>query len=461
MDPGQPGFRAVPAQTLLAPLVGLLSGALVLPILLPSTIPGDTPAESALVRSAVMVLLVAGASTLACVTVLSRLSESPGRALSRQLLLLTAVSAVWLVPLAVLYRMGSLWAILPCSGLLLTLTRLLYACAHSIQGIPRRFLLALAASVLLQVGVVALALEQMIPAAAGLALGLLALQLRQAAEPAASQRPPAPFTLRRAFNALSLAVFLTAACLSRSLIFPAGPASENDGRIPSLISLLFRTSASAGAPARSAGARETREVHPGVILYAGKLAAPPAVAPRPVSMSARRPAGATSSPQTIPFAGVYWFYRPPEDTPPASSPTYFGSPDLQRYLSTSRVPIRMEARQNLGSHIELACCSRVLLAIRNADSYPGSVDIELQVLDASSPGKPFLSLGRAPVTSSQSRWWRNQVEPVPETLAYTLPPARTLARFDEFRVVFHLQALRNRRSPKIAIDHFTLVPAGL
>lgn len=122
----------------------------------------------------------------------------------------------------------------------------------------------------------------------------------------------------------------------------------------------------------------------------------------------------------------------------------------------------MEAHQNLGSMIDLACCSRIQVAIRNADRYPETVSLELVLINSIATGKPSQSLGRIMVRST--RPWKLYDEPAPsasETLNFLIPGRSPLRRFDEVSIVFRIASVRADAGPKIAIDHFVLVPRGL
>jgi len=121
----------------------------------------------------------------------------------------------------------------------------------------------------------------------------------------------------------------------------------------------------------------------------------------------------------------------------------------------------MEAHQNLGDLVDLSCCSRIEIAIRNADLYPPSVSLELVLVDNSSPGKNLESLGRTMVDSSHRLGIDENPLPKAEMLKFAIPPNGVLKRFDEVVVVFRLEGYRARSGAKIGIDHFTMVPRGM
>ena len=138
-----------------------------------------------------------------------------------------------------------------------------------------------------------------------------------------------------------------------------------------------------------------------------------------------------------------------------------GSPERMTARSTDRRLLSMEAYQHLGSLINLDCCSRIEITIRNADRYPDSVALELILINTSLPGKPFESLGEMMVRSTPPWQLYGERPVVRETLNFTVPSEGTIRGFDEVKVVFHLEAQRAEFGARIGIDRFVLVPRGL
>jgi hypothetical protein len=208
------------------------------------------------------------------------------------------------------------------------------------------------------------------------------------------------------------------------------------------------------------GSAEASDSYVGILLWPEKQKHTRLVAPVPVSF---KPLlfGNKSNPLVIPFDGVYWVYKAPDNRPPATSRDAHGSPEMFSIRSIDRRPLRMDAHQNLGTLINLNCCSRIEIAIRNADRYPESVSLELVLTDSSSPEKRSQSFGRAMVRST--RPWRlyDDRPPTTETLSFVVPANAEIRRFDEITVVFRLDADRSDAGAKIGIDHFTLLPRGL
>jgi len=168
-----------------------------------------------------------------------------------------------------------------------------------------------------------------------------------------------------------------------------------------------------------------------------------------------------ATPLVIPFDGVYWFFKAPDLHPPQRSRQAHGSPEMLNIHSTDRRPLSMEAHDHLGTLIDLNCCNRVQVAIRNADPYSETVSLELVLINSSLPGQPSQSLGRVVVKSKRS--WNVDEEQTytQETLNFAIPANPTIRRFDEVKIVFRLDAFRADDGAKIAIDHLVLVPRGL
>jgi len=152
------------------------------------------------------------------------------------------------------------------------------------------------------------------------------------------------------------------------------------------------------------------------------------------------------NPLAIPFYGVYWFFRPPFARPPANSIVLRGSPDKRNFRSTSRLPLRMEAHQNLGKLIDIDCCSRVDLVIHTVDPDPATVYVELLLQNTALHEGMMQSLGT------------KQVLPDTTSISYAMPMAASINQFDEFTVRFHLGRVRDNRSARIAINKFVLLP---
>jgi len=199
----------------------------------------------------------------------------------------------------------------------------------------------------------------------------------------------------------------------------------------------------------------------GIILTPDQLTHTKLVAPPPVMGNGLLTSHRITTPLVIPFDGVYWFFKAPDVRPPRRSRQAQGSPEMLDIHSTDRRPLSMEAHDHLGTLIELACCGRIQLTIRNADPYSETVSLELILVNSTLPGKPSQSLGRVMVKSKRTWNIDGQQPPTHETLNFAIPANPAIHRFDEVKVVFRLDAFRADDGAKIAIDRFVLVPRGL
>lgn len=186
-----------------------------------------------------------------------------------------------------------------------------------------------------------------------------------------------------------------------------------------------------------------------------KLVAPPTIA-----------LGESLTPQTrkplvIPFDGVYWLFRAPDTRMPKRPHKIFGSPEDLDMRSTDWHALSMEAHQNLGTFVDLGCCRRIRVAIRNADHYPGTVSLELIVSNTSLPGKPSQSLGTEIVHSTRPWKFHDDRPPTNEVLQFEIPGQSQLNRFDELTVIFRMTSHRSFSAARVGIEQFVLVPRGL
>ena len=170
------------------------------------------------------------------------------------------------------------------------------------------------------------------------------------------------------------------------------------------------------------------DAYSGIVLWAKQQTLTPLVAPAPVLGNYRLGISRSADPLVVPFSGVYWFFKAPDVRPPKGSREAHGSAELVTTRSTDRRPLSMEAHQNLGALIDLNCCSRIQVAIRNTDRYPETVSLELILTDTSLPKRPFQSLGGVMVKST--RPWRlyGDRPAVSETLTFAIPAHSMIAR---------------------------------
>ncbi len=207
--------------------------------------------------------------------------------------------------------------------------------------------------------------------------------------------------------------------------------------------------------------RPAGEGNTGIVLWPEEQLHTQLIAPTPIDLTNLPALGPNANPLVIPFGGVYWFFKAPDVRPPRTSRQAHASPETVDIRSTDGRPLSIEAHDYLGSLIALDCCSRIQIAVRNADRYPDTVSLELILVDTSQAGQPSESLGRMLVKST--RPWRiyERPQPVGEMLNFQIPPRSLLRHFDEVRIIFRLDHTRADAGARIAIDHFVLVPRGL
>jgi hypothetical protein len=195
-------------------------------------------------------------------------------------------------------------------------------------------------------------------------------------------------------------------------------------------------------------------IFPGVVLYPEvekhiKLVAPPI-------LSANGGGTENDDPLSIPFNGVYWFWRGPRDQPPSNSVVMHGTPSARFFRSTDGEGMSMEARQNLGFMVDAKAYRAIELVIENADPFPDTVSIILKIRNTSLPGKPTQNLGIQQVSTTMHG---APDEPgTPQTLTFRIPGAATMTRFDELILSFGLKGQRTDRSARIAVKRFRLLP---
>jgi len=118
----------------------------------------------------------------------------------------------------------------------------------------------------------------------------------------------------------------------------------------------------------------------------------------------------------------------------------------------------MEAHQNLGSSIDLGCCSELEIAITNADTRPGKIELGVRLMDSTSPGKPSQFLGLRAIASSEAARISITRPPVQEILRFPISQSGEVHRFDEITVVFLPAKERDFAGAKVSIQTFTLIP---
>jgi hypothetical protein len=456
-----------------------------------------------IVSAAIARVLAVFAASAATALVLYRLQPWTSAFNARRLALRTSLDALWLAPLALFIRENSAWTIAMAAVLAITVTRSLYLLQDPSEpaqtekspdcfSSPNPFgptessrwfwrqLGATGAALCAQTG--ALAAFAGLPFTAATLVGISfagwTLSFTWDAIPDRTESFAPSQSTSRMFLVVAITVVFMVGGLIRYLPNPpligAGgvPSRHHSHRAVTRVTLrgepgsekASESGEQSGQPDQKASEGSfaaVRDAHSGVILWPKEQMYTKLVAPAPAVGNGLLNLNRSAKPLTISFNGVYWFFKAPDVQPPTTSRQAHGSPELLDIHSTDRHPLSMEAHENFGSMIDLDCCSRIQIAIRNADLYPETVSLELILVNSSLPGKPSLSLGTIMAKSTPS--WRIYERPSPtsETLNFPIPANRSLHGFDEVVIVFRLAALRADDGAKIAIDHFVLVPRGL
>jgi len=151
-------------------------------------------------------------------------------------------------------------------------------------------------------------------------------------------------------------------------------------------------------------------------------------------------------PLTIPFFGVYWFYRFANPRPPPNSVTLRGKPEEYRFHSTS-LELKMDAQQNLGSMIDVSCCSSIQVAIHNLDLLAAPIQIELILANTREAGSPSHTLGAITIQPVES-----------QMLTFPMTSGATFRQFDQITVRLHRAWFQHNDSARISVQRFVLIP---
>jgi len=168
--------------------------------------------------------------------------------------------------------------------------------------------------------------------------------------------------------------------------------------------------------------------------------------------------GGAAKPVVIPFDGPYWYFKAPSKRPGPHAHIAHGKPTDVTVRSSDWAPLLMEAHQNLGSTIDLACCSEIDVAITNADTRPGKIALGIVLTDSNSSGKPWRALGEQTIVSSEADQIPMNRPPVKEILRFPISRAALMRQFNEITIVFLPAKERARGGAKVSIQSFTLIP---
>jgi hypothetical protein len=414
-----------------------------------------------------------------------------------QMALRTSSTAVWFAAATILLAQLSLATLPAALVLVVSATRLLYSqwrLVHPPEPSPiaapiqhpffdppprpsfRELVPALAASLAIEAG--ALVFPVGYPLLAATLFSLSVAMVTLCALRAGAYQAEAPGNLPRSILGFLLTLVLAAGLTVGGIASSTGsgshwhsPLQRAPGPLESARALLhkFFEENGEGQPKRPTvtnlylppvgNVEITDNSFPGVILLPEVKPEEPALLAPSFSWNHTSPDVASAKTFSIPFSGVYWMYRSPFDRPPPTSHVQQGNPLALSFRTTDRAPMFMEAYQKLGRAIDLKCCSAIQIAISNTDRYPGTIALELVLLDTQSFSQPAFSLGSARITSgSRPGPSAGGTLPATETVNFAIPAAAPLRQFDVIKVIFHRDHLRLDSSARISLERFLLSP---
>lgn len=412
----------------------------------------------------------------------------------------TSTAAVWFAPATILLSSLSAWSIPAALVLVINATRLLYAEWQliypdeekapmlvpqeagmlgagelSMAILPRHLGPAMTVSFGMQSGVAANLLHHPMLASGLLTMSVAVLTVFaiSAGVWAGDRRPSLPRSIFGLILTMFLATGLSVVGVAGGQGWGFGGGAGGDGSIADLLRKggngssdvkplkKFATDAAPGVaapphpepPAPPDTSTNLGGSFPGVILW-------PEVQPVTLLIEPLPATGAgyatPSHPYSIPFSGEYWMFRwLMFKRPPPRSYFQRGTPAHLSFSTTDNWPLQMEAHQKLERSLDPSCCGKIRIDIVNADRYPGTVSLELMLVNGELAATE--SLGQAPVLSTPDLK-AEDVTPVAETLEYSVPAVNALPRFDELQVQFHRARQRVDKSARVAIERFVLVP---
>jgi len=471
---GESAGFVVPAGRLAPVLAGLFTAALLTVVANPIFTPRFATVLSLTLRAAGYVALVFGIA--AGVSFFAAVLARKSRIAAAEIALRTAQAAAWLAPFLAAISRRSWFALLVWALLASEIARLAVFLSDpapsrtpqpppqqaAMFGLPsREYALGLASllgSFTIQAAMLAAIGSHMLLAGLLLLAGTIALIWRGARMLRDLPRPSVDELQRRTSALLVFASILIALVWLPYVLIPGLQLGQGAaGRITWLLHLrhsrvIGNTPQMPIEKSRAGGSPVVPgAVFPGVILYPETKTHVRLIAPAPQSIGR----GFTPADLSIPFDGVYWFWRSPDDQPPKSAVFRYGSPAALTFRSTDGSPLWMEAHQNLGTLISLDCCSAIEVVLENAEKQAGTVAVELTLSNTTLTDKPAVSLGIQEATLPAG------VKPGPDTaqtLTFRIPREAKIRRFDELTITYRLKWWRANRSANIAIARFRLVP---
>lgn len=196
----------------------------------------------------------------------------------------------------------------------------------------------------------------------------------------------------------------------------------------------------------------------GIVLLAPPMPKQKLIDITPKSIAAMSQTMRPTHPLVIAFDGAYHYFEVHPLPGATGVRTQRGDPLKANVHSADQSPLTMEAVQPLANRVDAACCSAMHVALTNADTRLGRVDVELILRNRLANGHTVeRSLGSAPVMSSLQSHISIYRPAVREDLRFSMKNANDMA-FNEVVVKFHLAAQRNLAGAKMQLRHFELVP---
>ena len=180
-----------------------------------------------------------------------------------------------------------------------------------------------------------------------------------------------------------------------------------------------------------------------------------AIPPPPTSIDPE--AHRAARPWIIPFDGPYWYFKTPGESPGPEARITHGDPLKVNVRSTNRVPLLMEAHQNLAVPIDLSCCREIQVVFKN-DTSLGASDVGLLLTDSHVKGKPSQNLGIKYVPMNGIDQPSGDLSPVEETVSFPLPVTGKIRKFDQMTVVLVPDAQHATAGRKVAVERFVMIP---
>jgi hypothetical protein len=398
-----------------------------------------------------------------------------------QATLRTSKAAVWFAPAVILMADLQPAALVAALVLVVSATRVLYeqwrthappapalaAPSGLFAGVSAetpffltRLAAPLAASFCAQAGLAAIVLHHEEAAGVALAAGAAILTVFSQTSRAIEPRRPAsvPRSVLGLLLTLVLAITLTVGGMMPRLVRHRGGygGSGHDVTVlPTAVPPGATESAKEKDEPPTTATADADGGFPGVILWPEIKPYATLIAPTPQTHGLAP--GLPPRPVGIPFSGEYWMYRWPFAHPPKTSFFQRGSPAKLSFSTTDHRPMQMEARHKLDQSIALDCCAAIQVEIRNADLFPGSINLELVLIDGESDRHTSVRLGTKPVVSRPTLT-HDETIAASETLEFPLPASAPISSFNEFKVTFWRDWQRADKSARVAIERFVLVP---